>query len=360
MKYFLRGIVVPLLIISIAAGCQSSQPVAESPSENQRDVTKSSVNYTLIYVVHGDANYLYHDSDGNEKQADAQELKEAKRTAQKALHGEVFIFNQLPEDKLLWIFPKKDRRMLHYKNGELIQRIKYSPSDNSKRLVRESELFKKHRLNDSGNSTNNRLFFLYYGHEIPGQNYYGYDTSRSDAPMSRRLFTEGVEAFLQGDEQFELSVLSTCDNGTPLMAESLSSSSQYLLASPQDLHLSYLDSEPLLRLEDDLAMPIADVARAVAKKSYRRLSNFLHTAVTISVYNLDAVNSYIHRLANDYQNSVDEDSIDVMQEVNTDCAIHDFWEQDTFTKGVTTYYQPPQFGKNADHKTHSGWGCLPD
>ena len=63
--------------------------------------------YSLISIIHADANYLYH-VDGQAKKANDEALKESIETAQNAKHGEVFIFHQKPERKAFFLFPRKE------------------------------------------------------------------------------------------------------------------------------------------------------------------------------------------------------------------------------------------------------------
>ncbi len=66
---------------------------------------KSAVDYSLIYVINGDGNYLYHDKKGRGLQADEQQLEEAIAVARQAEHGEVFIFHLRPAIPL--VIPQK-------------------------------------------------------------------------------------------------------------------------------------------------------------------------------------------------------------------------------------------------------------
>src|SRR5699024_12401976 len=96
-----------MIILLTAAGCSTARfakPVFQKPPE-----------YTIIYVIHGDSDYLYHTIDGSPRQSDEHVLHEALQTARGAKHGNVFIFHQKPETKILWSFPKNDRHFFSYR-----------------------------------------------------------------------------------------------------------------------------------------------------------------------------------------------------------------------------------------------------
>ena len=49
--------------------------------------------YSVIFIIHGDGNYLYHDSRGNAHRADEEALIEATMVAEQNPQAEVFIFS---------------------------------------------------------------------------------------------------------------------------------------------------------------------------------------------------------------------------------------------------------------------------
>src|SRR5699024_11591552 len=92
-----------LLFVACLVGCQSSK------GPLQASLNSKPVAYSIIYLIHGDADYLYHDTAGRPLQSDQQVLREAQKVARDATKGEVFIFHIRPEQKILWLFPRKDR-----------------------------------------------------------------------------------------------------------------------------------------------------------------------------------------------------------------------------------------------------------
>jgi hypothetical protein len=350
MRPIFRVLIVMFAVLG-CWGCKSSQTLSPGQSSKMSADT-SQIDYTLIYMIHGDANYLYHDEEGKGLQADEQQMKEAVSVAREAKNGEVFIFHLKPEKKVFWLFPKKDRVFLHYRNGILLHKEKYSPQAMSQSFVRESQLYKKYLRNNSS-----RLFFLYFGHEIPDENDSNYFRSRPEANFNTEVFVSGLRSFLTREERFDLTVLSTCDNGTPSMVSQIQSVSRYLLASPQNLHLSHLDTHALLNLEQTPKLPTSSLADSMASNSFDRLSSFIQTAVTISIYDLQEVDNYLDTISDSYSNYRMDNSGDQTRHENIDCASLPFWDGQKTTKGVTVYYKPPNFGRRAGQTSHSGWGC---
>jgi hypothetical protein len=69
-----------LLVISIIS-CSAGIPVQQ---ESQRVEDDSlAVHYSILFIIHGDGNYLYHDTAGNEYIADEEALADAKKVAGK-------------------------------------------------------------------------------------------------------------------------------------------------------------------------------------------------------------------------------------------------------------------------------------
>src|SRR5690625_1196785 len=135
------------LLLAALLGCSTGEQLAVRDSDGLD--ANIGIDYSIVYLLHGDADYLYH-SEGVPLQADEQALKKAQRAGESAERGEVFIFHQRPEQKVLWLFPKKDRVMYHYRNGQLVNRIRYSPQIN-KVFGSESKLYKTYsRVPDSG------------------------------------------------------------------------------------------------------------------------------------------------------------------------------------------------------------------
>jgi hypothetical protein len=326
-------------MLLILAGCSSV--------EYSTTYEPEKIQYTLIYVIHGDANYTYH-RNGNLRKADLDALNRAIETARQAEHGEVFIFHQKPERKLLFLFPKKDRLMYHFRHGELIGGESYSPIEGG--LKAEANLYNRRKIKSSG-----RTVFLYFGHEIPsGSPYLVYHQSQPYLQFNTEIFSDDLSLF---KDHFNMVVLSTCNNGNPLMAQELSGKADYLVASPQNLHLAHLIDSPLQQLETNPDISTGELANSLARQSFQRLSEFLQTMVTIGVYDLSKIQPQVHSLAQSYRsylNTVQQNSLFVD---NVDCRSLPDFQNRLPQDGITLYYQPPTFGNRSVMANHSGWGC---
>lgn len=63
--------------------------------------------YSIIFIIHGNGDYLYHDNNNNKYEADEETLAEAIRIAKKNSYAEVFIFHQKPCQSFLFFFHLK-------------------------------------------------------------------------------------------------------------------------------------------------------------------------------------------------------------------------------------------------------------
>ena len=142
------------------------------------------------------------------------------------------------------------------------------------------------------------------------------------------------------------------------MAHALKPFTRYLLASPQNLHLSHIDTEELSMLENNPGTEPGKMAEKLSRVTYRRLTNTLETVVSLSVYDMQEIDSYIHRLDSTYRSYLNTGSPAEPGTDNLDCAaLPIFGNQIMFSRGVNNRYRPPRFGRKADLESHSGWGC---
>ncbi len=334
--------IVLIAIAFLFVGCSSSKAFLD-PTDK---LPLNEPTYSLVYVIHGDANYLYHQN-GKSYQADYQALKSALNIAEHATSGEVFIFYQKPEQKILWLFPKKDRIYYHFKNGNLVQKKTYSPQGGG--LEQEAEIF-----NTMKASTQNRSFFFYFGHEIPSFKNASYHNSQPNKPFNSVIFSKDLSAF---NKKFDLTVLSTCNNGNPQMIYELAGKTDAVIASPQNLHLSYLDTENVLLLEKDLKTPTLTLADSIANFSFTRLSSTLQTAVTVSVYDLTTIEPNLDDIYERYQSHLDSTKNRAPFTDNVDCKTLASLNRLIDRTGVHTYFKAANFGRSSKQSTHSGWGC---
>lgn len=347
----MRSLSSVILTGLLLAGCSAGEEliVGDIPPGNP-------ISYSIIYVVHADGDYLYFDRNRNARKADEKVLEEAKAIGESATGGELFIFHQLPESKIFGVFPKKNRRMYHYRNGRLVQRKSYSPSGDRAVLGTESSLYRT--FSEAGQDDLPR-YFLYFGHQIPETRRKGYYRSRPDAELDIALFAAGISDFLPSAlHSFSLTVLSVCNGGNPLTVDLLQDQTEILLTSPQNLHLSHIDSDPLLQLERDSAVSAGQIATAMADTSFQRLSDFLKTPVILSIYRMEEVKPYLKDLQNAYQDYLGRSGKYPVIREYRDCLELPFADRFRLERGVQRWFKPAQFGSEARKSGHSGWGCI--
>lgn len=347
----IRTAFIIIMFILLASGCSKTsvlldhEPEAELPEPG----------YTLIIYIHGDSDYLFHDSDGNRIQADQHALQKAMNVAENAESGEVFIFHHQPAKRFLWLVPRRANDMYQYKNGEKVRHISYRRSSDEKFMEKESGFFHEYQTGRMG--IDHQIYFTYFGHEIPADHYAGYNRSQADIRVDTETFTSGAHSFLEDDGQmYDLMILSSCSNGTPEMVKELDGITRYLLASPQNLHLSHMDISALNLVETDPEISAAEMALATAQDTYERLSDSIQTVISLSVYDMDAVREYVSHLNDETSRYNKEENPNPYRE-NIDCAGLPFFNAAEFSRGIETYFRPPRFGHRSAGNTHSGWGC---
>lgn len=344
-----------LMIVGIAiSGCSStSELLRETSTDDSIDP-----DYSIIYYIHADSDYLYHDSNGKRVVGNSKVLNTAHTVAKGAESGEVFIFYQRPVKKILGLFPRKSSQFYHYKNGQLTAVVLYRHTDKSEDfLTTESQIYDQY-VNQSPRN-NQKSHFLYFGHEIPLKDGKKYHRTVPDIDVNISSFTKGIESFLTSeDHRYNLIVLSTCNNGSPTMAENLMPISDTVIASPQNLHLSHIDTGSLNELEGNPDLSSLHLARSMAEKTFNRLESEILTAITLTVYDFDAVREYGTELRA-FKSRYDSLNYEPFYSDNIDCREVEFFDDVRFSNGINTWYKPARFGRRTNVETHSGWGCRP-
>lgn len=327
--------------------------VSESPSPKPAERS----DYTVITYIHGDGEYLFHDSGGRPVQADENALKKMQHTARAALNGEYIIFHQQREKEYLWFIPRRNSMVYHYKNGELINQLSYrSASIDGPFLTTESEIYRD--LKDRYSVNTEKTLFFYFGHEIPLYPGEEYHISRPGIDVHTVSFTKGIQSFLEGKESFDLVALSTCNNGTPTMIYNLQGVADTVLASPQNLHLSHIDTGALSLLNSNPAISASQLADSIASSTFKRLTEDVRTTITLSVYDLASISAPLHNLYIQYKNYVELEKPNLYLD-NTDCFKLPYLEsiQESKIDGVHILFRPARFGRESGITDHSGWGC---
>ncbi len=331
--YIMKSYLFLILFISLTVF------TAETPGKE--------ISYSIIYIIHGDADYLYHDTSGTPHNADKEILSQAFDAAEGLDNAEVFIFHQGTASRFLF-FPEDDSHCYYFKNGKRIKEDSYQRDETDSAFTSERNLYEKYRDKDKDSTIK---MLLYYGHEIPEENSINpYNITHPEIPFNDHLFEQAIKGFSAGD-RFDLIVLSTCNNGTPGMVRLLSPYTRFIIASPENLHLSQMNSLFLKNLNIKNYEP-SSFARAFAENAFNMLKKNTLTVITISVYDIDKTKPYVNNLIKIRHKQPAAAAIN-----NCDCSTIGAYRKTGMESGVTVFYKPPAFGKNKTKSVHSGWGC---
>jgi hypothetical protein len=201
--------------------------------------------------------------------------------------------------------------------------------------------------------------FFYFGHELPEFNGEGYDASYSKRRVIVHDLAEGVRDITGESTKNDLLVLATCYGGTPHTVGALAPYARYIIASPDNLHLSYFDLEPLADLdvgsEDDELAAFAD---RFAGHAFEQLAGEVQTTVSVVVYDVNAVGDFLASVAGVYDRALTAASeMSPGSAAHCDCADDSTYARPGMSKGLTVFYRAPRFGRMKHEERHSGWEC---
>jgi len=362
---YVRGFSFPAFLVCVGctvltlflSSCRTNQLMQ---SEFQQAVAVEDtvdLDYSIVCVIHGDGDYLYHDTSGNEYKADEKALEGAKRIAQQNPGAEVLIFHQRPRRYFLFFFPLRDGEFYYYRNGQLIANELYWRDEERSYFDPEFELYRRFHTD---NQHMKMSVFLYCGHEIPEFSGAGYDASYPDRIFTVHDLANALKNLTSDSTRIDLMILSTCYGGTPYTIGTLGSFTRTIIASPDNLHLSYFDFHSLERL--DLNVRDGDVpafAKRFARQSFDRLTRDIETAVSVAVYDVERIQKFLHSVNRIYSNKLVtlKGRTQLAAIEHCDCADLPKYVLPTISDGIDVFYRPARFGRLKYKKTHSGWEC---
>jgi hypothetical protein len=323
----------------LAVSCRTVDAALEPPT--------GPVRYALVFVIHGDGSYLFHDENGEPRQADQVALERARATALANPEAEVFVFHQHTRRGL----SRKNGTLELYRNAALVSRRDYRRGDSG--MEPENTLYRN--LSRLGHSADVRRIFLYFGHQVPERAQPGYNDSIPQAPFDVERLAGGIGGFLSPGNRFDLVVLSTCNNGTPTVVAALAPLARYLVASPADLHLSHLTTGTLHHLERSQPLDTGLLAGELALTAFRELAARVATIVTVSVYDMDTLAPRLAAAAADLKARLE--AANGLPEFY-DCGQDPRLSWLAGLPGVTIHYRPPRFGRERNKESHSGLECF--
>ncbi|OGB60046.1 MAG: hypothetical protein A2Y94_14215 [Caldithrix sp. RBG_13_44_9] len=312
--------------------------------------------YSMAFIIHGDGDYLYHDPQGNARRADQEAFLEATTVAERNPQAQVFIFHEIRRKHALLIFPRRDGKFYYYRHGQLLAQESYWRDQGQSRFDPEVTLYHRFRAGEQPQPL--RLFF-YFGHEIPEFGGAGYDASYSQRTFTVLDLADGLKRIAPDSSRFDLIVLSTCFNGTPYTIAALAPYARTIVASPDNLHLSYFDLQPFERLDVGLRDgDMAGFAKIFARQTFDRLTEDIQTAVTVAVYDVDSVQGYLHAVDSVYYHTLNTLKGQTPGSIkHCDCADDPVYVLPGMSEGVEVFYRPSRFGRLKQKQNHSGWEC---
>ena len=343
-----------VVLVSFLFACSS----IPSPHRERQLVVENGqpVQYSMVFIIHGDGDYLYHDTRGQAYRADEEALIGATRVAMDNPQAEVFIFHERPRQYALLFFPLRDGAFYYYRYGQLVIKENYWRNQGSSRFDPEVALYNRFKAVEQPKSV--KLFF-YFGHEIPEFDGKGYDASNKQQEFTVDDLADGLKRILSDNQKYDLLVLSTCFNGTPHTIATFAPYARTIVASPGNIHLSYFDLQSFERLDVKLRERDMDsFAMMFAHQSFDRLAKEIQTAITIAVYDTDRVWEYVTSVESVYEHALTElNGLTPGYIEHCDCAEEPAYILQGMSEGVDIFYRPAQFGRSKRKQDHSGWEC---
>jgi hypothetical protein len=325
------------------------------PPHDEAVIGGSPPRYSLVFIIHGDGDYLYHNTLGEARRADEDVLARAQAVAERLPDAEVTIFHEIARRHVLFLVPRHDGRAFYYRHGRLLGTASYWRDQGDSHFAPETKLYAAFAGEQSPPPV--RLF-LYFGHELPEFNGAGYDASYPKRRVTVLDLAEGVRDFAGKSGEFDLLVLGTCFGGTPGTIDALAPYARYVIASPENLHLSYFDLEPLATLDIGPGDgEVAAFAGRFAQHAFATLTRDVQTAVSVVVYDVHATNAFRATVAADYDRALTMTNGMPASVDHCDCADDSTFVRPAMDKGLTVLYRAPRFGRMKNEQRHSGWEC---
>jgi hypothetical protein len=324
-----------------------------------RDVamtTGSPIDYSLVFIIHGDGDYIYHNTAGQTRRADEDVLARIQDVAQRLPNAEIVVFHQIKRRHVLFLIPRHDGYAYFYRQGRLLKKMSYWRDQGDSHFAPETRLHAQFAGTPSAPPV--RMTF-YFGHELAEFNGAGYDASYPDRRVTIRDFVDGVATLAGGSGKIDLIVLATCFGGTPYTVDALAPYARHIIASPENLHLSYFDLEPLASLDARLGdHEMAAFADRFARNAFERLVDDVQTAVSVVVYDVEDTETFRASVTGAYDRTLARAAgVTPASMEHCDCALDSTYAAAGMSQGLTVLYRAPRFGRMKNELHHSGWEC---
>ena len=326
------------------------------PAPHQNPLDASPPRYSLVFIIHGDGDYLYHDALGNARRADEDVLAKAQTVAEQNPNANVYIFHEIERRHVLYLIPRRDGRAYIYERGRLVAQKSYWRDQGASRFDPEVRLYEEFA---GGPDRPPVQLFFYFGHELPEFDGAGYDASYAARRVTIQDLAQGIGDIAGDSTKIDVVALATCFGGTPYTIGALAPYARYIIASPDNLHLSYFDLAPLASL--DIASgdgAVAAFADRFARNAFDQLANEVQTVVSVAVYDANDVRAFVASVADAYDRTLATTNGTSPAPVeHCDCADDSTYALPGMSDGVTVLYRGPRFGRAKHKQQHSGWEC---
>ena len=311
----------------------------------------SAIQYSFIFQIHEDASYDFHTKEGIKKFGYIEAYKQAKSLALACTACEVFIFREMQKNVFY------SGKVEYFLSGKRKSRLYHKREHGEKDL----EFFQKNSLKLKQKEQKIKTFFTYFGHSVPEKITEGYSHSLPHLTFGithlenrlKKLGAGGNSGYL-----FDGIILSSCHNGTPFVLNRLVPFARYVIASPENLHLSYLDISPFLEIEKQKETSTLKLFKKIVDKSMETFEQrAIKTFTVLSLYQIQKIKETLAEVSLLYEKNLTESTH--LFSNYTDCQ--EVTEISSFIERMSNYIYTKSnnpFFLTKTTKAHSGLSCL--
>jgi hypothetical protein len=88
------------------------------PAHDEATMGGSPPLYSLVFIIHGDGDYLDHNTNGQARRADEDVLARVQAIVEQLPDAEVTIFHEIARRHVLFLIPRHDGRAYYYRHGK--------------------------------------------------------------------------------------------------------------------------------------------------------------------------------------------------------------------------------------------------
>lgn len=319
----------------------------------------AKIEYSFVFQIHEDDDHSFRDlNTGKKKHGDKEAYKQAKALALSCKKCEVFIFRDMRKHTFY------SAKVEYFSEGKRKKRIYHKRHKDEKGAVffqKNSKKYKDHYHNPDAPKDTIKSFFIYFGHHIPEVEQEDYSKSLHHMKFSLDKLKFRLQQLGAGDAGgylFEGVILSTCQNGTPYTVGKLAKYARYIIASPENLHLSYLDVSPFLALEKAERIKTRALMESIVDQSIATFKKRgIETHTVISLYRMSPLRESLSPLVSVYEERLKKNKKSLPN--FHDCSkIKGFESLQTLKEGVYAKEIEPYFSFVKQDAPSSGWGCI--